>query len=159
MRRTDGSERRYPHSNQKMSDTNTVSVSGKFDLKTVAMIVAIIFGITGISIGGFTVSGINQIPTAASVDSSTVKIVDAIGRLSYRVQVYEGELRRFSSSVNENQDAIQEIRESQLKSDSLQIQRFKVLWEESRLNRQVLGELSAKVDTLKNPFDFLTKIK
>jgi len=137
-----------------MSDTNTVSVSGKFDLKTIAMIVGIIFGLTGISIGGYTAVGIKQIPTAANVDSSTVKIVEAIDMLSYKVAIYERELRRFSASVEDNQIAINEIRRSQLKSDSLQIQGFKVLWEESRLNRQVLGELSAKVDTLKNPFDF-----
>ena len=136
------------------TDTNTVSVSGKFDLKTILAIIGIVFGITGISIGGFTVSGVKDIPTSAKVDSSTVKIVDAIDLLSNRLEIYEREMVRISDKVDENQSAIEDIRVAQTKSDSLQIQGFKVLWEESRLNRKVLGELSAKVDTLKNPFDF-----
>ncbi len=123
------------------------SVSIKLDSKTIMTILAFLFGIGGLSVGGYTIT--KDVPTQTTVDESTEKLINELKLLRGDVR----ELRGLRLDVQNNQDAIKNLQLYQMRADSTVRTGFGVLWEQQNMLLKEIGDIRSELDTLnENPF-------
>ncbi len=124
------------------TDTNTVQVTGKFDLKTILMFVSIIFGLTGIGVGGFSLTG--NVPTKEVVVSSTDSLLTELRLLRLDVRT----LKTLAFDVEENQDQIQAVTDSVQALRDNQEKGYNVLWEQNKLVLERLSDIDTTIENI-----------
>ena len=119
-------------------DTNTVSVTGKFDVKTLLAIFGVLIGIGGAGWG--TVEGIMK-PTTEAVTTVSEELVSEVRLLRMAV---DG-LIYVKYEVEKNSAVIDSVAERQTVLSENQIKGFGALWEQNKLVLRRLNEIEKGV--------------